>query len=192
MLVTLGVKEAPPEKSLLDELHDSMSMSPKQRLTLFTMCVAMGLACLAVAMALVPTIVLFPAKFAFFVTMGNMFLMLSTGVLFGFRKQLTSMAEAHRWQAAVLYALSMGFTMVSAVQWQSYFLSIVFTGVQVACFLWYTLSYIPYARMFVSTCWSMVWAVLGPIVGALGGACVGCLGMFCKSAGRSVMRVGVV
>eukprot|EP00759_Apiculatamorpha_spiralis_P045107 PhF_6_TR41946/c0_g1_i2/m.63476 len=167
---------APPEeKGLFDDLGDSMSLSPTQRLSGFVMLITMGLVCLGVAGALIPTLALFPKKFAFFVTMGNFFLLASASILIGVRRQVKSMAEGHRIHCAVCFVMSLILTLVAAVHWQSYILSIVFTGLQLGSFTWYVLSYIPFARQFVSTCWGLLVKVLGPIVSVVASGCMnGC------------------
>jgi len=178
-----------PEKGLFDEMAGdaaAWSLSPSQRLSGFVMLFVFGVVCLGIAMALVPTLLVVPKKFAFFVTMGNFFLVASTAILIGVKRQIKSMSESHRIHAAFVFVFSMLMTLVAAVYWKSYVLSVAFTVLQVSSFAWYTLSYIPFARHFMAACWGIVARIVGPIV-SIGGTllakgCARCAYCLCNRA----------
>ena len=166
-------------------MGDSVALNPAQRIAAFLMTFLFGMVCLGIAMAIVPTLVLFPKKFAFFVTAGTFSLVLSTAFLIGVKRQLRSMTESSRMHAAFTFVLSMVMTLVSAVYWRSYVLSLAFAALQIASFGWYTLSYIPFARQFVTVCWGMISKVLGPLLSVAGSACGKCCGMCGKAVCRA-------
>jgi hypothetical protein len=159
--------EPPQEQTLSEELSEMSSLSAKHRLLGFLMAMVMGIAFIVIAMSFVPVIALFPKKFAFFFTCGNLFCVSSTMFLVGPAKQVRSMFEAHRSQAAATYVLTLFMTLVAALQWRSSVLSIVFACGQVAALLWYALSYIPFARRVIGYTWTYALMLLKPICSVL-------------------------
>lgn len=156
------------EESMVDEFSEMASLTRMQRIYGFFMALGMGVVFFVIAISLLPTIALFPKKFAFFFTCANVFCIASSVFLVGFRRQMESMMESHRFQAASAYVLSMFMTLASALHWQSSVLALIFACVQLAAVLWYSLSYVPYARHTISFVWSYVLIVMKPIVSIVG------------------------
>lgn len=176
------VSEPPKEQTTMEELDEMTSLTWHQRISGFGMCLGMGVLFICISMLMVPAIALFPQKFAFFYSVGSVFCVCSTAFLVGPRKQLQMMFESHRAHAALGYVACLIMTLVSAVKLHSSVLSILFAGLQVAAVLWYSLSYIPYARQFVAWAWTYIWAILQPILRVIA-SCVGsCLKMICNRA----------
>jgi hypothetical protein len=172
----------PVEKSWTDDVNDMTTLTTKQRIGGFVLSLVMGVTFVCIAIAFVPTLALFPRKFAFFFTCGSFFLLCSTSFLVGPSRQLKSMLEAHRIQAATGFLLSMAMTLVAALHWSSMVFSVLFAGLQIFSSVWYALSYVPFARRFVALCWSYIWVVLKPVlafitplVGKFCGLCCRCL-----------------
>ena len=157
-----------PETSYFDEFHEATSLTHTQRLYGFLMAIGMGIVFFLIAISFLPTIALFPKKFAFFFTCGNVFLLLSTVFIVGWRKQLEVMFESHRLQAAALYFGAMFMTLASALHWQSSVLAIIFASVQLISALWYVLSFIPSAQRLIKLIWSYASIVLVPLLTVFG------------------------
>jgi hypothetical protein len=152
------------EESMVDEFSEMTSLTRMQRIYGFFMALGMGVVFFVIAISFLPTIALFPKKFAFFFTCGNVFCVTSTVFLVGFRRQLESMMESHRFQAASAYMVSMFMTLAAALHWQSSVLALIFACIQLAAVLWYSLSYVPYARYTISFVWSYLLVVLKPLL----------------------------
>lgn len=179
--IQTGMAEA-EEQSYAEEFSEMTSLSFQQRIIGFFMSLLMGITFVAIALSFVPVIALFPKKFAFFFTCGNFFCVASTAFLVGPAKQLRSMFDAHRAQAAGVFLGAMAMTVISALKWRSSILSIVFAVIQIVAVVWYGLSYIPYARRVVSWLWSYAGVVIKPIlsfiVDILWKTCRCCCGRF--------------
>lgn len=164
----------------MDDLRVMASLTPFQRLTGFFMSLGMGIVFICIAITFVPTIALFPKKFAFFFTCGNFFSVAATSFLVGPQKQLRSMVEAHRAQVAMTYVASTFITLYAALSLQSSVLSITFAVVQIASVVWYGLSYIPFARQVVSTFWGYAWVFIGPALSVVWSLASRLLGLCCR------------
>eukprot|EP01063_Lacrimia_lanifica_P037874 TRINITY_DN791_c0_g7_i1.p2 TRINITY_DN791_c0_g7~~TRINITY_DN791_c0_g7_i1.p2 ORF type:complete len:213 (+),score=47.36 TRINITY_DN791_c0_g7_i1:80-718(+) len=153
---------AEPPQGLMDEVGESMSLTWKQRLQMFAGFMVMSWCCYGLAIFFAPMIAVMPKKFAFFFTAANFFGIASTAFLVGPWKQLRSMGEHNRQLVSLVYLTSMTMTLTAAVHWRNSALVIFFCAVQVASLVWYSLSYIPYARHVAAyalgpaakVCWS--------------------------------------
>lgn len=173
------------ETSLADELGEMSELTMTQRLSGFFMSLGMGVTFIIIAISFVPTLALFPKKFAFFYSCGSLFCVMSTAFLVGFKKQVTMMFEQHRSQAAAAYVVSLFMTLISAAQWQSTVLSIAFASIQIVAVLWYSLSFIPFARQVVGQFLGYFWIVAKPILSLIGSLLGTCLGWLCRSSSSS-------
>ncbi|KEG12018.1 hypothetical protein DQ04_02071040 [Trypanosoma grayi] len=173
--------EVPQDTGLLGDLQDMSSLSYHQRFTGFFATLGMGLCFIGIATFFAPAVAVFPKKFAFFLTVGNLFCVGSTTFLVGLRQQFRSIFDAKRMEAAAMYAVSIIMTLVAALYWKSSLFSLIFAGVQVFCLLWYALSFVPFARRAVGLVWSYAWAVLGPVLGFVGRALRQCCGILLSS-----------
>lgn len=155
------VEHPSPTVSVWDDFGESFSLSTTQRMLGCVMSLAMGVVCLGLAIFFVPMIVFTPTKFAFFFTCGNLFLLSGTMFLVGPKRQIKSMFDRSRVTATILYMASMILTLVAAIRFGSLMMVIFFTCIQVVAFVWYVLSYIPFARTVVKTIYNRVRQVLG-------------------------------
>ncbi len=90
--------------------------------------------------------------FAVFYTLGNLCAIGSSLFLSGPLRQIKSMCQPVRLLCTLAYFLFMGLTLFAALYLQSGALTLVFVLCQMCALLWYTLSYIPYARELCCTC----------------------------------------
>ncbi len=179
-----GIKE----QSMSEEWDEMTQLTLTQRLSGFFMALGMGIVFIIIAMSFVPALALFTKKFAFFYSCGSLFCVSSTAFLVGPQKQFKMMFDANRAQAAAGYAASLFMTLISAIYWRSTMLSFIFAGVQIVSVLWYSLSYIPFARQVVGTFAGYAWVILKPVLQILGSVLTSCLKWICSgssSAGSS-------
>ncbi|XP_031504872.1 uncharacterized protein LOC116267329 isoform X1 [Nymphaea colorata] len=122
------------------------SLSPLQRLYVFAACLVAGLACMFLSM-----IVFFkPIKFALLFTFGNLLAIASTAFLIGLSKQLRMMFDPVRLYATVVYIICVILALVCALWFQSKILTLLAIICEICALIWYSLSYIPFARRMVS------------------------------------------
>ncbi|KAA8493832.1 Vesicle transport protein SFT2B [Porphyridium purpureum] len=141
------------QQSLHDEMSEYLNMSYTQRLSLFVMCFAGGVAMLFFAFMWLPMIVLKPAKFGLAFTFGNVMCVSSTVFLVGPKAQLSAMFHPVRAYAAYAYCGAIAFTLFACFNGGSlrYLMVLVALIVEVLALLWYALSYIPYGRQLISS-----------------------------------------
>ena len=156
--------EMPADTTMMDDFSDMTSLTAQQRLIGFFMSLAMGIVFIIISLTFVPILAIASKKFAFFFSCGNFFCVSSTAFLVGPAKQVKSMFEAHRSQAAAGYVGSMLMTLVSAIYWRSTSLSIFFAVTQMVTVVWYALSYIPFARRVVGYAFHYASYILKPIL----------------------------
>jgi hypothetical protein len=123
------------------------SLSWKQRLVAFAMCLTCGLVMLSLSfMYLSLVFVGAPAKFSLCYAMANMFLMASSLFLVGPTKQLSQMFSAQRAPVSAVYIASLLLLFYVSWQWRSFFIVIPVLVVQFASLAAYVLSYIPFGQ----------------------------------------------
>ncbi|KAH9599098.1 Vesicle transport protein [Trypanosoma melophagium] len=171
------VVEMPEDSGWTSELQEMSSLSYQQRLTAFFMSLGMGLCFVFISTFFASTIVVFPKKFAFFLTVGNIFCLGSTAFLVGFRQQIRSIFDAKRLEAAILFVTSVILTLVATLYWKSSIIAVIFAVVQVFSTLWYALSYVPFARHTVGLVWRYAWTFLSPVITLLGHGLQQCCGL---------------
>eukprot|EP01122_Echinamoeba_exundans_P009823 TRINITY_DN3538_c0_g2_i1.p3 TRINITY_DN3538_c0_g2~~TRINITY_DN3538_c0_g2_i1.p3 ORF type:complete len:146 (-),score=20.15 TRINITY_DN3538_c0_g2_i1:76-513(-) len=125
------------------------SLSWTQRLWGFVICFALGFVCSFIGTFFI-TINL--ALFAVLYTLGNVFSLASTGFLVGPIRQLKSMFDPTRMITTIVFLAAMALTLTAALWWQNVGLVILFVIIQWLALIWYSLSYIPYARTLVTNC----------------------------------------
>jgi len=130
-----------------DSAFSFLGLTRKQRLYGFIGCYAIGF-----ILSLLGTILLFVGSLASFATLyaiGTIISLIGTGFLIGFTKQLKLMFKPVRVAATIIFLISIGLIFVGAFVIGSGVLSIIFVAIEYVAFLWYTLSYIPYARQAI-------------------------------------------
>ncbi|KAJ1344454.1 hypothetical protein BSLG_001014 [Batrachochytrium salamandrivorans] len=98
------------------------------------------------------------ALFALFFTFGNVVSLIGTGFLIGFVSQFKKMFDASRWVATCIFLASLALTLVFAFVVKIAFLTLILCVFQYLALLWYSISYIPFARdvvkSFFTSCFS--------------------------------------
>ncbi|KAK1921975.1 SFT2-domain-containing protein [Papiliotrema laurentii] len=125
-----------------------LGLTRYQRLGGFALCFAAGF-----GVSLLGAIMLFIGATGAFATLfgvGTILSLLGTGFLIGFKTQLEKMFKPVRIVATVLLFASVAMCFVSAFVLPA-ILCIVFVIIQYLAYLWYSLSYIPYARTVVKS-----------------------------------------
>lgn len=151
--------ELPQEQGYAESIGELLQLTYTQRLAAFFMTLGMGLVFILFAASTGAAMILVaPKKFAFFLTVGNIFCLLSTTFLVGASYQLRMMFSAHRFQAALLYCTSVFLTIYFSVIRPFGLACLVLAVIQVACLLWYCLSFVPFARRTIQLVLSSGWA----------------------------------
>eukprot|EP00271_Cylindrocystis_brebissonii_P005917 TRINITY_DN1831_c0_g1_i1.p1 TRINITY_DN1831_c0_g1~~TRINITY_DN1831_c0_g1_i1.p1 ORF type:complete len:174 (-),score=22.63 TRINITY_DN1831_c0_g1_i1:828-1349(-) len=132
----------PEEPSFLNEISASCTISRQERLYAFVSCVTLGIFCVLLSLFNV----LRPIKFAITYTFGNLLAVAGTGLLVGFHRQLQLMFDRGRIVASSIYLVSIFATLMCALKLHDSLLTLLCVLVQFTAFIWYTLSYIPFAQ----------------------------------------------
>ncbi|CAI9767716.1 unnamed protein product [Fraxinus pennsylvanica] len=138
--------EEQPEDNLLDETEGLCSLSPLQRLYGFAACLAAGLVCVFLSLI----VFVKPIKFALLFTFGNVLAVGSTAFLIGPQQQLRMMLDPVRVYATAIYAGCVVLALICALLVHSKILTIIAIICEICALVWYSLSYIPFARRVVS------------------------------------------
>ncbi len=132
------------ESPLGDDDNVCPSLSFKQRMIGCFCCLGF-----AVLMEILAIVTLFQQEYVTFGiinTVANIFALLSTIFLSGPKKQVKKMFDETRRIATCVYLLSMILTFVVALALKIAWLVIFMVIIQYLAMLWYTISYIPFAR----------------------------------------------
>ncbi|XP_073393710.1 uncharacterized protein [Physcomitrium patens] len=138
-----------------DSSNNCLQLSRTNKLIAFSGFLGFGMLLQMMSM----TMFLFPKKFAVMYTMGNLFTISSTMFLIGPFKQMKAMCAPTRWLACLMYFLSVALVFFAALKLNDYFLTILSIIVELCTFTWYALSYIPFARQMVKSCFQSCWGV---------------------------------
>ncbi|TFK25085.1 SFT2-domain-containing protein [Coprinopsis marcescibilis] len=125
-----------------------LNLSKKTRIYGFLGCIIVGF-----VLSLVGSILLFGGQvvaFAFLFGLGTLVSLLGTGFIIGFFKQLKLMFKPIRVVATLVFLAAIVMVFVGAFVLNSSILCLILVFVQYLAYIWYTLSYIPYARAAVS------------------------------------------
>eukprot|EP00457_Paulinella_chromatophora_P014244 gb/GEZN01014645.1/.p1 GENE.gb/GEZN01014645.1/~~gb/GEZN01014645.1/.p1 ORF type:complete len:222 (-),score=4.12 gb/GEZN01014645.1/:247-912(-) len=129
-------------------------LSRTQRLYGFAACFLLGILCSFLSSLFVGMILVRPIKFAFPYTLGSILSMGSTSFLVGPARQLRTMFDPIRRWATLTYLTSLFATLYFAVVKHNGILTLAMLIIQFLSFVWYSASYIPYARTFILSCLS--------------------------------------
>ncbi|KAI4307122.1 hypothetical protein L6164_030341 [Bauhinia variegata] len=142
----LGANEEQGE-SLFEEGSDGFcSLSPMQRIYGFAACLIAGLVCMLLSLIVFAK----PIKFAVLFTFGNLLAVGSTGFLLGPGQQIQMMFDPVRVYATAIYLGCVVIALICALWIHSKVLTIVAIVCEICALIWYSLSYIPFARRMVS------------------------------------------
>jgi len=130
-----------------DSAFSALGLTRMQRLYGFAACYIVGLvlSVLGTVMLIIGSL----ASFAVLYALGTVVSLIGTGFLIGFKKQTKLMFKAVRIVAAIVFLAMIVMIFISAFVISSSTLCFIFVVLEYLAFLWYTLSYIPYARTAV-------------------------------------------
>jgi len=140
------------QKSTWGEFNKACTLSYKTRITAFVILFVIGAILTILAAIMVLHITTSPADFAVPYCIGAVCSLLSTVFLMGPCSQLKKMFARTRVIATVVYLLSIVGTLIVALVAQSVVGTILMVIVQILALMWYSLSYIPYARTACLSC----------------------------------------
>ncbi|XP_073272890.1 uncharacterized protein [Primulina huaijiensis] len=149
MLVGMDVEDEEQlqhESSFFDDFNRNCTLSTKQRLYGFAICLAAGITCTILSM-----LVFFkPIKFGITFSFGNLLALGSTAFLIGPKRQVTMMLDPVRIYATAIYIASIIIALFCAVYVRNKMLTFLGIVLEFGALIWYSLSYIPFARSMVS------------------------------------------
>jgi hypothetical protein len=165
-----AAKPSGTDGGLFNEAEGCPGLTKKQRFMGFGACFGLGM-----LISFLSTMnIAKPTSFALLYTLGNIVSFLSTGFLVGPRKQCQYVCEKKRMVASIVFLGSMVMTLGVAIGWKAegqgglkIFVCICLIVVQFCALVWYTASYIPFARQMIA---SVCKGVCGKVVGAGAGA----------------------
>ncbi|XP_011083228.1 vesicle transport protein SFT2B [Sesamum indicum] len=148
MLVGMEVddEEQHQESSFLDDFNRNCTLSTKQRLYGFAICLSAGITCTLLSML----VFFHPIKFGITFSFGNLLALGSTAFLIGPKRQVTMMLDPVRIYATALYISSIIIALFCAVYVRNKLLTLLAIVLEFGALIWYSLSYIPFARSMVS------------------------------------------
>ncbi|KAI5591945.1 hypothetical protein POPTR_004G135000v4 [Populus trichocarpa] len=132
--------------TFMDDFNRDCTLSTKQRFYGFAICFSTGLACVLLSM-----LVFFnPVKFGITFTFGNLLSLGSTAFLIGPKRQVSMMLDPVRIYATALYLASIIIALLCALYVHNKLLTLLAIILEFGALIWYSLSYIPFARAMVS------------------------------------------
>ncbi|XP_068666980.1 uncharacterized protein [Aristolochia californica] len=142
----LGGDEEGGQDDFVEQSNGCCSLSPSERLYGFGGCLLAGLVCMILSLIAFAR----PIKFALLFTFGNILAVGSTGFLIGPLQQLKMMFDPVRVVATAIYIICVVFALICALLIHSKILTILAVIIEICALIWYSLSYIPFARRMVS------------------------------------------
>ncbi|KAK6125640.1 hypothetical protein DH2020_015600 [Rehmannia glutinosa] len=148
MLVGMEVEdeEQQQESSFIEDFNRNCTLSTKQRLYGFAICLAAGITCTLLSML----VFFHPIKFGITFSFGNLLALGSTAFLIGPKRQVTMMLDPVRIYATAIYIASIIIALFCAVYVRNKLLTLLAIVLEFGALIWYSLSYIPFARSMVS------------------------------------------
>ncbi|RID43771.1 hypothetical protein BRARA_I00610 [Brassica rapa] len=141
-----AAEEEESSLSFMDDLNRDCALTTKQRFYGFAICLSAGLTCTLLSM-----LVFFnPVKFGITFTLGNLMALGSTAFLIGPQRQVTMMLDPARIYATALYLASIIIALFCALYVRNKLLTLLAIILEFSGLIWYSLSYIPFARTMVS------------------------------------------
>ncbi|KAL7229984.1 hypothetical protein ACSBR2_008519 [Camellia fascicularis] len=134
------------QDNLLDGQEGLCSISPLQRIYGFAACLVAGLVCMFLSLIVFAK----PIKFAVLFTFGNMLAVGSTAFVIGPGQQMRMMLDPVRIYATAIYVGCVVLALICALLIRSKVLTILAIISEICALIWYSLSYIPFARRVVS------------------------------------------
>nr|CAD1843284.1 unnamed protein product [Ananas comosus var. bracteatus] len=138
--------EEQDEEGFLGESEGLCSLSPLQRIYGFAACLVAGLAFMLLSLIVFAR----PIKFAVMFTFGNIMAVGSTAFLIGPGQQARMMLDPVRVYAMAIYIGCVVLALFCALLIHNKLLTLIAIICEVCALIWYSLSYIPFARRMVS------------------------------------------
>ncbi|XP_028857153.1 SFT2 domain containing 2a isoform X4 [Denticeps clupeoides] len=154
--VLSGRDESTDQRGVIETVNEASTLGWGTRVKGFIACMVLGLGCsvLGVGCLFIPKIGI--TLFIVFYTFGNICSLASTMFLMGPVKQLKRMCDKTRAFATAVMLTCLVLTLCAAFWWKIFGLALLFVILQVIAFVWYGLSYIPFARDAVLKFFSML------------------------------------
>ncbi|XP_060203844.1 uncharacterized protein LOC132632066 [Lycium barbarum] len=134
------------QDNLFGDQEALCSLSPLQRIYGFAACLVAGL----ILMLLSMIVFVKPIKFTLLFTFGNMLAIGSTAFLIGPVQQISMMMDPVRVYATSIYTGCVVLALICALLIHSKILTLLAIICEICALIWYSLSYIPFARRMVS------------------------------------------
>ncbi|CAL1529709.1 unnamed protein product [Lymnaea stagnalis] len=152
---------------LIDAQSDPLlpSLSKKQRIIGFIICLLMGTFCLSLASLYIPFLVLKARKFALLYTLGSLFVLSSFALLWGPVHHIKHLFSVGRLPFTLTYFGAMFATIYFALWTKSTILTIIFAVSQIVALVWYVVSYIPGGQRGLKFFTSIFYAAASKTVG---------------------------
>ncbi|KAK3773230.1 hypothetical protein RRG08_025896 [Elysia crispata] len=119
------------------------SLSKKQRILGFVMCLMMGTFCFSLAGLYIPLLALKARKFALLYSLGSLFVISSFALLWGPMNHLKHLFSVNRLPFTTAYFGTMFVTLYFAMWVKSTIFTVFFAALQIVALVWYIVSYIP-------------------------------------------------
>ena len=119
------------------------SLSKKQRIIGFMICLCMGLLCFALASMYFPVLIMFARKFALLFSLGSVFTLGSFSFLWGPMNHMKHLFSKERVPFTSVYLATLFGTLYFALSLQSTVLTVIAAVGQFLALAWFTISYIP-------------------------------------------------
>ncbi|XP_067944250.1 uncharacterized protein [Watersipora subatra] len=119
------------------------SLSKKQRIVGFMLCLSLGLFCFFMCSLYLPLLLVKARKFALLYTLGSLFFLMSFSALWGPVNHLKHLFSGDRLPFTIVYFLTIGATLYFSMWKRSFILTIIFAVIQILAMVWYIISYIP-------------------------------------------------
>jgi len=143
----LPTTEAPgaplPAPSRREEEEGWFVLSRWDRMLVFGACNLAALVCFVICFALFPIMATKPSKFAVLWSVGSILFLASFAAVMGPVAYIKHLASAPRLPFTAAYFGSIGLTLYFSLGLRSVFLTIPCALVQLACLVWYLISYFP-------------------------------------------------
>lgn len=145
--VSLPTSEGPgaplPAPTRREEEEGWFVLSRWDRLMVFGACNLGALACFVICFTLFPVLSLKPRKFVILWSVGSALFLTSFAAVMGPKNYVLHLLSTPRLPFTTAYFGSITLTLVFAIKLQSTILTLIAALIQIACLLWYLVSYFP-------------------------------------------------
>lgn len=139
-----------------EEEEESRALTYRQRIAGFITCFLVGLL-LNVLGYVVLVIGLHKTRYAVITSLGNLVSLSGTAFLVGPQRQWANMKDPSRRYTSLAFLVALVATLYSALYLQNAPLAVLCSICQYTCYIWYSLSYVPFGRSLCKRClWCMV------------------------------------